>query len=129
LRDEVSSLEIDESLNAFLEDVLGYSEDEKRTFLADPRNTVVLSSMAALAGKTIVVEVVESSGCYIGHRKGDRLCFDGGGNLITSMAPKRVCPFAITALTPLLFAVQELAYVARTRRSCGSTARGALMSG
>ncbi len=90
--------------------MLGYSDEEKRAFLSDPRNTAVLAKMAELAGKTIVVEVVEARGCYLGYRAGDRLYFDGGGNLISSKAPRRVCPFAITALTPLLFAVQELAY-------------------
>ncbi|MFH1150034.1 MAG: hypothetical protein V1748_06145 [Actinomycetota bacterium] len=102
--------EADESLGGFLDDVMGYSEEEKRAFLSDPRNTDVLAKMAGLAGKTIVVELVQAKGCYLGYRAGDKLYFDGGGNLISSMAPKRVCPFAITALTPMLFAVQELAY-------------------
>lgn len=100
----------DEAVKAFLQDGLEYSEEEALAFLEDPRNVHVLEKVAALANKTVVVEVVESHGCYIGHRAGDRLYFDGGGNLITSKAPRRVCPFALSPLTPALFAVQELAY-------------------
>jgi len=103
-------MEFDENAIGFLKEMLGYSDDEMEEFVADTRNKLVLTKMAELANKTIVAEFVESHGCYIGHRKGDRLFFDGGGNLITGKAPRRVCPFAITALTPLLFAVQELAY-------------------
>jgi uncharacterized repeat protein (TIGR04076 family) len=103
-------MDADDSVKDYLKSALEYSDEEAQAFLEDPRNVDVLGKMAALAGKTIVVEVVDSHGCSIGHRKGDRLYFDGGGNLITSKAPKRVCPFALVPLTPLLFAVAELAY-------------------
>ncbi|MHB8895884.1 MAG: hypothetical protein ACYC99_12025 [Candidatus Geothermincolia bacterium] len=103
-------MEIDKGVAEFLKERLGYSDDEVELFLRNPRNEQVMAAMAGLAKKTIIAEVVESHGCFVEYRTGDRLYFDGGGNLISSMAPKRVCPFLITSLTPLLFAAQELVY-------------------
>jgi len=101
---------IDESKWHFLKNLLGYSDNEMRLFKENPRNSDVVSMMSALAGKTIIAQVVESHGCYIGHKIGDRLYFDGGGNLITSLCPKRVCTLALGPMVPLIFAVQELFY-------------------
>jgi hypothetical protein len=39
----------------------------------------------------IVVEVLESKGCNSRHKAVDKFYFDGAGNLITKMNPKRIC--------------------------------------
>ena len=53
----------------------------------------MLSKVPALMNKTIVLEVVESHGCDGQHKVGDRLYFDGAGNLITKHCPKKICMY------------------------------------
>lgn len=101
-------MEIDKDMKSFIKGMMDYSDDEVDVFLKDPRNLDIFGKYAALSTKTIIAEIIESHGCYIGYRTGDLLYFDGGGNLLTSKAPKRICPFAMNALTPGLFTVQEL---------------------
>lgn len=61
-------------------------------------------------GKNIVITVVEAKGCNSGHKAGDRFVFDGAGNLVTKLNPKKVCLFALAPLLPLVHAVDELIY-------------------
>ncbi len=89
---------------------LGYSEDEMRLFRENPRNEDVLSSVPNLMSKTIIAEVVESHGCNSQHSVGERFYFDGAGNLLTKLCPKKVCIYALNAATGLIFASNELAY-------------------
>ena len=89
---------------------LGYSDEEMKIFKSDPRNDDILSKAPALMEKTIVIEVVESHGCNSGHRIGDKLYFDGAGNLLTKYGPKRICIYALNAATSMIFAANELFY-------------------
>ena len=89
---------------------LGYTDDEMTIFKENQRNVDVLSKAPALMNKTIVVEVVQSHGCNSQHKKGDKLYFDGAGNLITKLAPKRICMYALSSMTKLIFASNELFY-------------------
>lgn len=89
---------------------LGYSDEEMQKFRADPRNADILSKTRLLMSKTLIATVVESHGCNTGHRAGDKFHFDGAGNLLTKYGPKRICPYALNALTPLLYAASELTY-------------------
>ncbi len=89
---------------------LGYSEDEMRLFRENPRNEDVLSSVPDLMSKTIIAEVVESHGCNSQHIVGDRFYFDGAGNLLTKLCPKKICIYALNAATGLIFASNELVY-------------------
>lgn len=94
----------------FMKKHLGYTEDEMKTFQEDPRNEDILSKAPSLMDKTIVVEVVESHGCNSQHKVGDKLYFDGAGNLLTRQCPKRVCIYALNAATSMIFAANELFY-------------------
>ena len=89
---------------------LGYADDEMRLFKKDPRNEDILSKAPALMRKTIVVEVVESHGCNSRHRVGDKLYFDGAGNLLTKLCPNKVCVYALNAASSMIFAAGELFY-------------------
>ena len=75
----------------YMQKQLGYSDEEMAEFKADPRNQKVLEKGLELAGKTFVAEVVDSHGCASGHRVGDKIYFDGAGNLLAKHAPKRCC--------------------------------------
>jgi uncharacterized repeat protein (TIGR04076 family) len=89
---------------------LGYTDDEMEVFRENPRNEDVLSKAPALRNKTVVLEVVESHGCNSQHKVGDKIYFDGAGNLLTKLSPKRVCIYALSAATSMIFASSELFY-------------------
>lgn len=89
---------------------LGYTDEEMRLFKDNPRNEDVLSKAPALMKKTIVLEVVESHGCNSRHNVGDKLYFDGAGNLLAKRCPEKVCVYAVNAATPLIYASNELFY-------------------
>lgn len=89
---------------------LGYTDEEMKIFQESKRNEDVLSKAPALRKKTIVLEVVESHGCNSQHKVGDRLTFDGAGNLLAKRCPEKVCIYAMNAATPLIYAATELFY-------------------
>lgn len=93
-----------------MQDHFGYTDEEMKMFRENPRNTDILSKGSALMSKTIVVEVVESHGCNSQHKVGDKLYFDGAGNLLTKLCPKKVCIYALAAVEKLVFASNELFY-------------------
>jgi uncharacterized repeat protein (TIGR04076 family) len=87
---------------------LGYSDEEMKTFQENPRNCDVVSKAPALVNKTIVLEVVESHGCNSQHKVGDKIIYDGAGNLLTKHSPEKICVYAINAAVPLIYAANEL---------------------
>ncbi|MGB3715821.1 MAG: hypothetical protein WA996_15450 [Candidatus Promineifilaceae bacterium] len=87
---------------------LSYTNDEMKMFRENPRNVDVLSKAPELLKKTIIVEVIDSHGCNSQHGVGDKFYFDGAGNLITELCPKRICIYALNTITPQLFAANEL---------------------
>ena len=93
-----------------MQDHFGYTDEEMKMFRENPRNTDILSKGPALMSKTIVVEVVESHGCNSQHKVGDKFYFDGAGNLLTKLCPKRVCIYALAAVEKLVFASNEMFY-------------------
>ena len=88
----------------------GYTEEEMKRFRENPRNEDVLSKADALMSKTIVAEVVESSGCNSQHKVGDKFYFDGAGNLITKLNPKKICVYALSSIAMPIFTSNELFY-------------------
>src|SRR4030065_293646 len=93
-----------------MKDHLGYSDEEMKIFRENPRNEDVLSKAPELLNKTIVVTVVESHGCNSQHKVGDKFYFDGAGNLLTKLCPKRICIYALNSIAGLIFASNELFY-------------------
>ena len=89
---------------------LGYTDEEMAVFRDNPRNADVLSKSLTLMGKTIIVEVVESHGCNSQHKVGDQFTFDGAGNLLTKLCPKKVCVYALNTASGLIFTANELLY-------------------
>ena len=89
---------------------LGYTDKEMKSFRENPRNEDILSKAPELMDKTIIAEVVESHGCNSQHKVGDRFYFDGAGNLLTKLCPKRICAYALNAITPQIFTSNELLY-------------------
>jgi hypothetical protein len=73
----------------FVQNHLGYTDEEMKKFRENPRNEDIFSKAPALMNKTIVAEVVDSHGCNSQHRVGDKFYFDGAGNPITKLCPKK----------------------------------------
>jgi uncharacterized repeat protein (TIGR04076 family) len=101
---------LDERMRDTLRSHFGFSDEEVGAFLESPRNRDVLSKGPALMEKTIIVEVVESHGCNSLHRVGDRIYFDGAGNLLTKLGPKKICIYALSVMDKMIFAANELFY-------------------
>jgi len=89
---------------------LGYTDEEMQIFQKNPRNMDVLNKTPELMGKTIVIEIVEAHGCNSQHKAGDKFYFDGAGNLITKLNPKKICVFALSPIASLIFGAHEMIY-------------------
>jgi len=92
----------------YMKNRLGYNDEEMKLFRNNPRNEKILSKAPYLMKKTIIAKVVESHGCNSQHEVGDQFYFDGFGNLLTELCPKRICIYALNAIVPQIFAVNEL---------------------
>lgn len=103
-------MDIDQQTWEAVQKHLDYTDEEMKVFKENQRNVDVLSKASALINKTIVAQVVESHGCNSQHKVGDRLYFDGAGNLISKLSPKRICIYALSAIAKLIFASNELIY-------------------
>lgn len=90
--------------------LLGFSDEDMEKFKADPRNADILSKVPELKTKTFVAEVVHSHGCAGELRKGDKIYFDSSGNLLAKKCPARMCIYALSALSPLIYSASELIY-------------------
>lgn len=99
-----------ENIWVMMKERLGYTDEELELFKSNPRNRRVLATGLEMAKKTIVFEVVESNGCNSQHRVGTRFFFTGDGNLISKMAPSRICAFVMPIMTQAIFAIHELWY-------------------
>ncbi len=94
----------------FIKKHLGYSNEEMKHFRENPRNEDILSKAPDLLKKTIIVEIVDSHGCNSQHKVGDKFYFDGAGNLLTKMCPKRICIYALNSISTQVFTANELLY-------------------
>ena len=101
---------LDQSTWDFFQKHIGYSDEEMETFRENPRNVDIISKAPDLMNKSIVIEVVESHGCNSRHQAGDKFHFDGAGNLITKLNPKRICVYALSSMASLIFSSNELFY-------------------
>jgi len=94
----------------FFKEHLGYTNDEISEFMKNPRNQKILAKAPGLLKKTIIFEVIESHGCNSQHKVGDKIYFDGQGNLLTKLCPKRICVFAIGVMEKVIFGAHEMFY-------------------
>jgi len=103
-------MEVNEETWRFMQQHLGYTDEELEKFRSNPKNADIMSKAPDLMNKTIVAEVVASHGCASQHHVGDKFYFDGAGNLITKLNPKRICVHALSVLSGPMVVVNELFY-------------------
>jgi hypothetical protein len=68
---------------------LDYSDNDMARFKSDPANIDIITKAMDMAGITITAEVVESHGCFSGHRKGQKIHLDSAGNLLSKKCPDK----------------------------------------
>ncbi len=103
-------MKMDEGAWKTVQQRLGYDDEEIKKFRENPRNADILAKAPALMNKTLVATVVDSHGCNSGHKAGDKFYFDGAGNLITKLCPKKICIYALSSIASLIFTSNELSY-------------------
>ena len=103
-------MKVDDRMWKIVQRHLGYSDEEMTRFKGNPRNEAVLSKSSVLRDKIIILEVVESRGCNSRHQVGDRFYFDGAGNLLTDLCPKKVCGYSLNAAMMMVFTANEMLY-------------------
>lgn len=103
-------MNIDDATRSYIQKHFDYTDDEMKIFMNNPRNTDVLSKAPLLMSKTIIMEVVDSHSCNSQHKTGDKFYFDGAGNLLTTLSPKRICIYALSSAANLIFTSNELLY-------------------
>jgi uncharacterized repeat protein (TIGR04076 family) len=89
---------------------LGYSDEDIKKFRSDPRNEDVLEKSTALMNKIIILEVVESHGCNSQHKVGDKFFFDGAGNILTELCPKKICGYSLSSALMMVFTANEMIF-------------------
>ena len=104
-------MKLSEEMKNNVKERLGYNDEELKVFLDNPKNIEILTKSLPLLNKTIVIEVIESKGCMSQHKIGDKIYFDGSGNLLTKLSPKRICIYALSILDTLINSAIELMYV------------------
>jgi uncharacterized repeat protein (TIGR04076 family) len=103
-------MSIDERKWKIIKRHLGYNDEEMAAFREDVRNADILSKGEDLAGKNIILEVVESHGCNSKHKVGDKFYFDALGNLLTELCPKKVCGYSLNAAMMMVFTANEMLF-------------------
>ena len=106
-------MKIDDGMWQVVGDQLSLSTEELTILKKNPKYRRLLARMPELLETAVVAEVVSSHACFSGHQKGDRIVFDGFGNLIRDKNPEKVCIYALNAVTPLVFAAFELIYAGK----------------
>ena len=101
---------INEEIKSFIQEHLGYTDEEMKIFLENPKNIKILAKAPKIMNKTIVIEVMKSHGCNSQHKVGDKFYFDGMGNLLTKLCPKRICISALSAVEKLIYTSTALIY-------------------
>lgn len=89
---------------------LGYNDEEMKLFKENPKTAGLVSKIPSLMNMKFIFEISKSHGCNAQHKAGDKLYFDGLGCLIPELSPKRVCAFAVSAVSQLIWTAQELVY-------------------
>ncbi len=101
---------VNEAMWTMIQKHLDYNDDEMKLFKENPCNESAVLKLPVLLNTKFVFEVMESHGCGCKHKKGDKIYFDGLGQLIPEQSPKRICAFSISAVSQLIFSAQELVY-------------------
>lgn len=89
---------VNEDMINMFQEMLGYSDEEFAEWKAVPRNRRLAENLPEIAKYRMVVEVVKSRGCVMGHKPGDKFYFAGNGALLCTEGPPHICAGALAPL-------------------------------
>ena len=101
---------IDQRMWRIMQKRLRYTDKEAELFKKNHRNEEVLSKSEELLKIRFKATVVDAHGCNSRHKAGEEFLIDGHGNLVKELNPDRICIYALSALSTLIFTAQELIY-------------------
>ena len=90
-----------------LQKIMGYSDEQMKSFLQNPRNQKILSRQGDIAQVNIVFEIVKAEGCIVGHKVGQKFIVAKGGALDMKNSAPFLCPFLMPPITRLTWVIQE----------------------
>jgi len=98
---------VDENILEMMKQSLGYSDDEWETWKAEPRNMRMAERMPDFMKYRVVVEVLESRGCAMQHKPGDKFYFNASGALLCKKGPSHICAGALSPVLPFVWMVLD----------------------
>ena len=103
---------IDEAIYQAVQQRVGYTDAQMKLFKKHPYSRKILTSRAIndLLGTTLILEVVKSRNCNVGHKVGDKFYFNCEGYMITKKCPDKICPALMPYMTRMMWLVQERIY-------------------
>lgn len=103
-------MEISKEMWGIIQAHLGYNDEEMALFQGNPKTMGIVSKIPKLMNMNFVFEVVQSHGCGAHHKVGDKVYFDGLGCLVQEQGRNRICAFAVSSMSQLIWTAQELVY-------------------
>lgn len=88
----------DENALELFKGMLGYSDEQFAKWKSVPRNMRLVENMEEIGKYRLVVEVIKSHGCIMGHSVGDKFYFTGNGALLCNDGPPVICTGALAPL-------------------------------
>ena len=98
---------VDENVLEMMKQTLGYSDEEWEEWKAEPRNMRMAERMPDFMRYRVVVEVLESRGCAMQHKPGDKFYFNGSGALLCNKGVSPICAGALSPVLPFAWMVLD----------------------
>ena len=98
---------VDDAMLRLAKDMLGYNDDQWKTWKSNPRNLKVLERFPDFQKYKVVAEVTSAYGCGAGHKVGDRIVFGGDGTLLCKESPEKICVGLLSPIAPFAGAVLD----------------------
>ena len=98
---------VDENMLDMMKQTFGYSDEEMARWKAEPRNMKMAENMPDFMKYRMVVEVVESHGCAMMHKPGDKFYFNGSAALLCRKGPAHICAGALMPVLPFAWGLLE----------------------
>ena len=102
-------MEINKEFLNIVQSHLGYSEDQMTVLQDNPKTMEIVAKLPDLMNTSFHFKVLNAHGCAAQHKSGDSIQFDGFG-CINQQPGQKVCAFAISAMSQLIWTAQEFIY-------------------
>ncbi|MFC1883166.1 hypothetical protein ACFL2O_00205 [Thermodesulfobacteriota bacterium] len=101
------SLQVPDEVWTNFKNMMGYSDEELEKFKKQPATLKFIKRRGDFAKYTAVYEVVESKGCMMGQKVGDKYYAPGGISLDLKQGSEKICPYLLPPITRMSWNVLE----------------------